>query len=194
MLTRRIFADTGTVARHTGAVHTHIEQESEDDPQPGRSRHAVTEGVDDHVRQRGDREEDDPKQGQNPAVVEGSFYQRRLEPDDQQPHTREEPKQTSHETFLLVRTAGLVPHEWLRRGEFVGPGRSGYNGSPVQQTTSEMRRQIGRVAEHSDYADDSGDERHEREHDVWLPVVAGTRASTPVSRPHKAGQRQSPRA
>src|SRR5258706_12145354 len=90
MLTRCIFADTGTVARHTGAMHTHIEQESEDNPQPGRSRYAVTKSVDDHIRQRGDREEDDSKQGQNPAVVEGGFYQRRLEPNDQQPHTCEE--------------------------------------------------------------------------------------------------------
>src|SRR5258708_10367870 len=148
-LTRRIFADTGTVARHTGAVHTHIEQESEDDPQPGRSRHTVTEGVDDHIRQRGDREEDDPEQGQDPAVVEGGFYQRRLEPDDQQPHTGEKPKQTPHAQLLLVRTAGRVPHEWMQCSEPAGARRSSYDGPLVQQATYETRRYIGRVAEHS---------------------------------------------
>ncbi len=81
---RPIAPDPGPVARNARAMNAEIEEQSQHDPEPGRSRYSAgAKRIDHDVRQGGQRHEEDAKERQNPAIMEALFYQRRLKPDDQ---------------------------------------------------------------------------------------------------------------
>src|SRR6185437_9493784 len=64
---------------------------------PRATRHiAITKGVDDDIRQRRDRQEDDAEQRQNPAAAECAIHQRGGCPEDDQTHAGKERQETTH--------------------------------------------------------------------------------------------------
>lgn len=73
-----------------------VDEECQDDPEPGPAADPIAKRIDDDIGQGGDRQEDDPKQRQEPAALESTRHQRRRQPDNEQPDTGEKRNNTPH--------------------------------------------------------------------------------------------------